>query len=165
VVSLLGYCLSIITVFTTAAVVMIGLFNGSTSEKVRHYPHPRPEIERTVTGTNMEPRLFMVVPGAKDASPAKDLPGRAENAPEIKDASPAKDVPEIVENAPEIKDASPAKDVKDSRPVTIEKAVAKKRKHERFAYLHKPTRQRESYPAAVDYGALSGYRPGLDSQR
>jgi len=138
VVSLLGYCLSVITVFTAAAVVMIGLFNGSTSEKVRHYPHPRPEIERTVTG---EPRLFMVVPGTQDASPAKDLPGRAENAPEIKDASPAKDL--------------------SSRPVSIEKAVAKKRKPERFAYLHKPTRQRESYPAAVDYGALSGYRPGL----
>jgi hypothetical protein len=71
--SLLGYFFSMITVFTAAAVVMIGLFNFSTSGKVHHYPHSRPEIERTVTATNMEPRLFMVVPGAKDGLPAKAI--------------------------------------------------------------------------------------------
>jgi hypothetical protein len=73
VVSLLGYLFSVITVFTAAAVVMIGLFSVSTSEKVRHYPHPRPEIEQTVTATNMEPRLFMVVPETKDGLPAKAI--------------------------------------------------------------------------------------------
>ena len=62
-----------ITVFTAAAVVMIGLFNFSTSGKVHHYPHLRPEIERSVTATNMEPRLFMVVPGTKDGLPAKAI--------------------------------------------------------------------------------------------
>ena len=144
-VSLLCYLLSAIVVFTTAGAVMIGLFNVSTSEKVRHYSHPRPELERTVTSTNTEPRLFMVVPETKDEPPANDVPGTAKNASETKDASPAKDI--------------------EIRPVPIEKADAKKRKHERLAYLHKPVRQRESYPAAVDYGAQSGYRPGLDGQR
>jgi hypothetical protein len=71
--SLLGYFFSMITVFTAAAVVMIGLFNFSTSGKVHHYPLSRPEIERSVTATNIEPRLFMVVPGTKDALPAKAI--------------------------------------------------------------------------------------------
>jgi hypothetical protein len=137
VVSLLGYFLSVITVFTAAAVVVIGLFNVSTSGKVRHYPHPRPEIERTVTATNMEPRLFMVAPETKDGSPTKDVPGT--------------------------KTESPAKDLKDSRGA--QKADAQKRKHEKLAYLHKLTSQPENYPAAVGYAAQSGYRPGLDSQR
>jgi len=30
----------------TAAGVMIGLVNISASERVSHYPHPRPEVER-----------------------------------------------------------------------------------------------------------------------
>jgi hypothetical protein len=149
VVSLLCYFLSVITVFTAAAVVVIGLFNVSTSGKVRHYPHPRPEIERTVTATSMEPRLFMVVPETKDGSPAKDVPG-------TKDESPAK-------NIPGTKDESPAKDIKDSR--AVRQADAENRKDQKLAYLHKLTRQRENYPVAVGYAAQSGYRPGLDSQR
>jgi hypothetical protein len=155
--SLLGYCLSVITVFTAAAVVMIGLFNVSTSGKVRHYQHPRPEIERAVTATNVEPRLFMVVPGTKD-----------EDVPEIKDGSPAKDIPGTKNDTPAkdvsgSRDESPAKDIKDSR--AVQKAEVKKRKHEKLAYLHKLTHQPENYPAAVGFAAQSGYRPGLDSQR
>jgi hypothetical protein len=60
--SLLGYFFCMITVLTAAVGVMIGLFNISTSEGVRHYPRP---VERTVAATNREPRLFMVVPEAK----------------------------------------------------------------------------------------------------
>ena len=69
--SLLGYFVSMIMLLTTAVGVMIGLSNFSTSEKVRHYP--RPSIERNVTATNSEPRLFMSVPDTKDASPAKNV--------------------------------------------------------------------------------------------
>jgi len=32
--------------------LLIGAFNPLTLEKVRHYPHPRPIIERTVKPTN-----------------------------------------------------------------------------------------------------------------
>jgi hypothetical protein len=49
------------------------LFNFSTSERVGHTPHPRPAIERNVTATNSEPRLFMSVPDRRDASPAKNV--------------------------------------------------------------------------------------------
>jgi hypothetical protein len=59
-----------IMVLTAAVGVMIGLSNFSTSEKVHHYP--RPAVERNFTATNSEPRLFMSVPGTKDASPTKN---------------------------------------------------------------------------------------------
>jgi hypothetical protein len=48
---------------------MIGLFDASTSERVRHYP--RPMLERNVAAFASEPRLFMVVPETKNESPAK----------------------------------------------------------------------------------------------
>jgi hypothetical protein len=68
---LLGYFVTMIAVLTAAAGVMIGLFDTSTSERVHHYP--RPVVERSVTATASEPRLFMVVPGTKNESPAKNL--------------------------------------------------------------------------------------------
>jgi hypothetical protein len=71
--SLLGYFVSMIMVLTAAVGVMIGLFNFSTSERVGHTPHPRPAIERNVSATNSEPRLFMSVPDTKDASPARNV--------------------------------------------------------------------------------------------
>ena len=71
--SLLGYFVSMIMVLTAAVGVMIGLFNFSTSERVGHTPHPRPAIERNVSATNSEPRLFMSVPDTKDASTAKSV--------------------------------------------------------------------------------------------
>jgi hypothetical protein len=60
-----------IAVLTAACGVMIGLFNFSTSEKVHHYPGPA--LERNVTAINSEPRLFMVAPSTKDASPVKNI--------------------------------------------------------------------------------------------
>jgi hypothetical protein len=69
--SLLGYFVCMITVLTTAVAVMVGLFNVSTSEGVRHYP--RAVAERNVTATNRQPRLFMVVPETKGAPPVKDI--------------------------------------------------------------------------------------------
>jgi hypothetical protein len=71
--SLLGYFVSMIMVLTAAVGVMIGLFNFSTPERVGHTPHPRPAIERNVSATNSEPRLFMSVPDTKDASPARNV--------------------------------------------------------------------------------------------
>jgi len=77
--SLLGYFFGMITILTAATGVMIGLFNFSTSEKVRHYP--RPVIERNVTATNREPRLFMVAPETKSRPPAKDIEANSAAGP------------------------------------------------------------------------------------
>jgi hypothetical protein len=77
--SLLGYFLCMITVLTAAAGVMIGLFNISTSERVRHYP--RPVVERNVTATDREPRLFMVVPETKGGSLAKNIEANSTAVP------------------------------------------------------------------------------------
>lgn len=77
--SLLGYFVSMIAVLTAAVGVMIGLFNFSTSENVRHYP--RPALERNVTAIRGEPRLFMVAPDTKDASPAKNVEAGSAVAP------------------------------------------------------------------------------------
>jgi hypothetical protein len=71
-----------ITVLTAAAGAMIGLFNFSTSEKVRHYP--RPVLERNVAAINIEPHLFMVAPDTKDASPAKNVEANSAVAPDEK---------------------------------------------------------------------------------
>jgi hypothetical protein len=70
---LLGYFFSMIAVLTAVVWVMLGLSNISTSERVSHYPHPRPVVERNVTAANNEPRLFMVAPETKDGSPAKNM--------------------------------------------------------------------------------------------
>jgi hypothetical protein len=70
---LLGYFFSMIAVLTAAAGMMLGFSNISTSERARHYLHPRPVVERNVTATNWEPRLFMVAPEIKDGSPAKNM--------------------------------------------------------------------------------------------
>ena len=77
--SLLGYFVSMITVLTAAVGVMIGLFNFSTSENVRHYP--RPALERNVRAISGEPRLFMVAPDTKDASTAKNVEAGSTVAP------------------------------------------------------------------------------------
>jgi hypothetical protein len=79
VVSAVGYFFSIIAVFTTIMAFMtllIGVFNPSTFEKVRHYPHPRPIIEQTVTPPNPEPHHILVALGTNEATPAKDLSAR-----------------------------------------------------------------------------------------
>jgi hypothetical protein len=75
-----------IMVFTAAVGVMIGLFNFSTSERVGHTLHPRPALERDVTATNSEPRLFMSVSDTKDASPTKNAEAKSAVAPEEKAA-------------------------------------------------------------------------------
>ena len=59
---LLGYFFCMVAVLTAVVGVLLGLSNISTSERVSHYAHPRPEVERNVAATPTEPRLFMVVP-------------------------------------------------------------------------------------------------------
>jgi hypothetical protein len=76
--SLLSYFVCMIIVLTAAFGAMIGLSNFSTFEGVRHYSRPvlehsRPALERNITASNSEPRLFMSVPDTKDASPAKSV--------------------------------------------------------------------------------------------
>jgi hypothetical protein len=51
--------------------MMVGLVNISSSERVSHYPHPRPEVERN----DRELRLFMVAPKTKHGSLAKGTEG------------------------------------------------------------------------------------------
>ena len=70
---LLGYFLSMIAVLTAVVWVMLGLSNISTSERARHYLHPRPVVERNVTAANEEPRLFMLAPETKGGPPAKNM--------------------------------------------------------------------------------------------
>ena len=82
--SLLGYFLCMVLVLTAAAGAMIGLFNFSTPERMSHTPHPRPAIERNVTATNSEPRLFMSVPDTKGASPTKNIEASSAAAPDEK---------------------------------------------------------------------------------
>ena len=70
----------------TAAGVMIGLVNISASERVSHYTHPRPEVERNVTATKKDPRLFMYVPKTKHGSPAQKATSSAALPTEKADA-------------------------------------------------------------------------------
>jgi hypothetical protein len=144
VVSVVGYFFSIITVFSTVMTFMallIGVFNHSTFEKVRHYPHPRPIIEQTVTPTNPEPHHARVAPGTDEATPATDLSARDAHA------------------------ASVAKTGADSRK------SERKIKRERLAHLHQPkalARQQQNYEGygyGMALGYAEGYHPGLDGQR
>ena len=66
-ISLLCYFVCVITVLTAVAGAMVGLVNISASERVNHYPHPRPEVERN----DRELHLFMVAPKRNHRSPAK----------------------------------------------------------------------------------------------
>ena len=153
VVSAVGYLFSIITVFTTVVTFMallIGVFNPSTFEKVRHYPHPRPIIEQTATPTNPdtptnpEPGHVRVVPAIIEPTTAKHLSAQDRST---KDA------------------ASIAKiDSENRKP-------ERKIKPERLAHLHQPkvlARQKQNYEGSgygMALGYAEGYHPGLDGQR
>ena len=63
--SLLSYFLCWIT-GSTAAVVIIGLVSFSAAERVRHYPHPRPVVERN-------DKELGIVPKTIYGSPAKNI--------------------------------------------------------------------------------------------
>jgi uncharacterized membrane protein len=84
---LLGYFFCMIAVLTVVVGVMIGLSNTSTSERVRHYP--RAVVERNVTATPTEPRLFMVVP-ERDRSSVKDVEANSAAVPTEKPNKPYK---------------------------------------------------------------------------
>ena len=156
--SVVGYFFSIITVFATAMTFMtllIGVFDSSAFEKLRHYP--RPIIERTVTPTppnqephhipNSEPHHTLVALGTNEGTAPKDLSAHDENT------------------------------TKDTRAASIAKAGAKNRKPERkikperLAHLGQPkvlALQRQSYEGygyGMALGYSEGYSPGLDSQR
>jgi hypothetical protein len=76
---LLGFFLCVIAVFAAAVGTLIGMSNVSTSERVGTQ-YPPAAFEHNVTATHRKPRLFMVVPDTKDASPAKnpeDVPAAA----------------------------------------------------------------------------------------
>ena len=76
---LLGFFFCMIAVLTAVAGVTISFFSTSTSERVHHYP--RPAVERNVTATSSEPRLFMVVPDTKDESPTKNTEANSAAVP------------------------------------------------------------------------------------
>jgi hypothetical protein len=150
IVSAVGYFLSIIAVFTTIMAFMtllIGVSNPLTLEKVRHYPHPRPTIERAVAPTNPEPHHVRVALGTNEAMPAKDPSAQDKNR---KDS-----------HAPYLAKA----DAENRKP-------ERKIKPERPAHLHQPkvlVGQRQNnydgYGSGMALGYAEGYRPGLDSQR
>ena len=97
--SVLGYFVSIITVFAivmTFMTLLIGVFDNSTVEKLRHYP--RPIIERTVIPAppnqiphhvpNPEPHHTLF--GTNDTTAPKHLPAPDKNTKDSRAASSAK---------------------------------------------------------------------------
>jgi hypothetical protein len=154
--SVVAYFFSIITVFATVMTFMmllIGVFDNSAFEKLRHYP--RPIIERTVTPAplNQEPHHIpkserhhiLVALGTNEGTAPKALSAHDENT------------------------------TKDTRAAPIAKADAENRKPERkikrLAHLRQPkvlALQRQNYEGhgyAMTLGHSEGYSPGLDSQR
>ena len=133
--------------------LLIGVFDSSAFEKLRHYP--RPIIERTVTPAppnqephhipNSEPHHTLVALGTNEGTAPKDLSAHDKNT-------------------------------KDTRATSIAKAGAKNRKPERkikperLAHLGQPkvlAVQRQSYEGygyGMALGHSEGYSPGLDSQ-
>ena len=140
--SVLGYFFSVITVFATVMTFMtllIGVFDNSAFEKLRHYPHPI--IERTVTPAppNQEPHPHraLVALGTNDVTTPKHL-------------------------------SAPDKNTKDSRVASIAKANAEERKPQRkirpegVAHLRQPkvlARQRQNYEGH-GYAMALGYAEG-----
>jgi hypothetical protein len=141
VVSLFAYFFYMITAFTAIGALLIGLANGSTVEKVLHYPRPEQSIiEQIFTTTNSQPRE---APGTKEEVPARDEPEKNTNDSRV---------------------------VSVAKADTAKRKVEIKNKPERLAHQHKPkglARQHEKheghgYAMALGY---AGYRPGLDAQR
>jgi hypothetical protein len=73
---------------TLLGATVVGLFNISRSERVSQYQ--RPEVERNVTMTKKEQRLFMVVPKTKHKSSAKKAANSAAASTEKADAEKSK---------------------------------------------------------------------------
>jgi hypothetical protein len=137
----------------TFMMLLIGVFDNSAFEKLRHYP--RPIIERTVTPAppnqephhipNSKPHHILVALGTNEGTAPKDLSAHDENV------------------------------TKDTRAASIAKADAENRKPERkikrLAHLGQPKvralqRQNdEGHGYAMTLGHSEGYSPGLDSQR
>ena len=91
--SVAGYFFSVITVFATVMTFMtllIGVFDNSTFEKLRHCP--RPIIERTVTPAppNKDPHHTLVALGTNEGTAPKDLSAHDKNTKDTRAASIAK---------------------------------------------------------------------------
>jgi hypothetical protein len=69
---------------TVVAAAIIGIFNNQRSERV--HQDLSPGVERNVTATKRERRLFMVVPKTKHGSPAKKAANSAALPTEKADA-------------------------------------------------------------------------------
>jgi hypothetical protein len=80
---LLGFLLCVIAVFAAAVGTLIGFSKVSTSERVATQ-YPPAAVERNVTATHRKPRLFMVVPDTKDASPTNNTEVTSAVAPDEK---------------------------------------------------------------------------------
>jgi hypothetical protein len=135
VVSLFAYFFYIVAAFTAISVLLIGLFNNSTLEKVRH--HPRPVIERRVTAIDTEARHRLIVPGTSEGSAAKNAP-----------AKDVKDTPGVT-----IAKTGTGKTKRESS-VHLHKLARQWKNFEGHGYTH-----------ALGYAEETGYRAGLDSQR
>ena len=73
---------------TVVATAIIGLFNIPRSERV--HQDLSPGVERNVTATKRERRLFMVVPKTKHGSPAKEAVDSAAGPTEKEKAKKSK---------------------------------------------------------------------------
>jgi hypothetical protein len=158
--SVVAYFFCMISVFTAVMAfmtLMIGVFDNSTFEKLRHYPRPiiDPIVERSAPAPpnqepdripNPEPHRILLALGTNDAPTLKDL-------------------------------SASDKSTKESRAASSAKANAENRKPERrirperLAHLREPkalAHQRQNYEGhgyAMTLGYTQGYNAGLDSQR
>jgi hypothetical protein len=118
--------------------LLIGVFNHTTLEKVRHYP--RPIIEQTVTATKLKPPHVLVALGTNEATPAKDL------SPNSRAVSTARAAAENHNPQPKIK---PKRFAHLHQP----------------KWLARQRQNYEGYGYAMGLGYSEGYHPGLYGQR
>jgi hypothetical protein len=130
------------TTIMTLMMLLIGVFDHSTFEKVHHYQHPRPIIEPTVIAVNTEPRQPPVALGTKEGAPAIYLSAKDTN-------TDSRAVP-IARAEPR-----PERKIKPERPAHL---------HQPKALAHQ-RQNHEGHGYAMAVGYTGGYRPGLDGQR
>ena len=125
--------------------VLIGGFNPLTIEKVRHYPHPRPAIEQTVTHRPTRNLTHECLEPTKRR--LRRISQRRIRVQRIR--------------TPPLSQKTDPENRKPERKV----------KPERLAHLHQPkvlARQQQNYEGygyGMALGDAEGYHPGLDAQR
>jgi hypothetical protein len=144
-----------VTALTTVGALLIGL-NGSTVEKVLHYPRPEhSNIEQTFTTANPQPQDLLDVPRIKkEELPARNGPEKNINSRALfAEAYAAKPTLEIKSKLQRLPHLNKLKGLAPER----EKAKTLAPKREKY--------EGHDYAMTIGHAEGSGYRPGLDAQR